>query len=188
MAVVRIEADIQGVGGAPGYTRLHFEVDDPTEGSTSMDFAVNDFHAFWQALDNGMYVGVTVLPRPEALIIDPATGQPTGVVPIDPVTITGASSDNPLPWATQALMRFRTGVYVGGREARGRCFVPGFTEATNDNGNVNNAGQTILAAAADALVGEVGAAQPVVLSKGAAVPIASAAGWNRFAVLRSRRD
>lgn len=187
MAIVRAEAVITGIGGGPGYSRMHYEVSDPSEGSTDMDFVRDSWQAFWSALDNGMYVGVTVTTGTELLIVNPASGQVTGAVATESDVIVGTDTANPLPWATQGLIRLRTGVYAGGREARGRIFIPGFTENTNDLGRVTSTGLDILNAGGTALFSE-GAATPVVISKGAAYPVSSATAWNQWATLRGRRD
>lgn len=187
MPVVRVEAQITGIGGGPGYSRMHFEVADASEGSTDMDFVHDAWWTMWTSLDNGISNSVTIVTSPEALIINPATGQTTGVVATPSETIVGQSADNALPWATQGLLRLRTGTYVGGREARGRLFVPGMTENISDQGRVTSTGQDILNAGGAALFAE-GAATPVVISKGAAYPVTTITAWNQWASLRSRRD
>lgn len=187
MAVVRIAATITGLGGAPGYTRFHYEVGEPEEGSTAMDFAESSARGFWAALAVQLRSGLTVQWDTEASVINPATGQTTGVVPIDIDPVTGAAGGNSLPWATQGLVRLRTGVYSGGREARGRCFIPGLAEELNGDGQPTSVGLGIMEGACDALLSE-GLSGLVVISKGAAVPVVSAAPWSQWSVLRSRRD
>lgn len=183
---LRVTTRIDGLGGSPGYSRQHFGF----TGEESEDdavLAVDAVLAMWAALDNGIYVGVTMTVEPEVQVIDPVSGNITGVFVVDSTPVVGTSSDNPLPWAIQGLMQLRTGVYRAGREVRGRIFVPGMTEAVNDLGRPTTTGRDILNAGGAALLAE-GTGLPVVLSGGEAVPVTSITAWSQWAYLGSRRD
>lgn len=187
MPVVRIEANITGIGGGPGYSRLHFDVADPSPGSTDMDFAEAGARGMWLELANFISNSVTISFPPEALIIDPSTGNATGVTTVDIADVVGGSPDDALPWATQGLVRLRTGVYTGGREARGRTFIAGLTEAASDQGRPTSAFTGLTSAVADAVT-QGGFSGLCVISKGVAVPVSTATIWGEWATLRSRRD
>jgi hypothetical protein len=124
--------------------------------------------------------------------VDPATGLITDVHTTSQSTFAGASASEPSPWAAQVLARWRTGVYVGGREVRGRTFFPGPLESNITDGVLPvvavNAYDLIWSthlADADTLA----AGDRVIWSQthGAAYNVSSASTWNQLAVMRSRR-
>lgn len=187
MPVVRISTEIRGLGGSPGYSRQHFEVADASPGSTDMDFAKDAVEAMWQELIPYVSAPVMFEVLDEAAIINPATGQTTGVVPIDGTSFAGAAAGDALPWITQGLLRLRTGVYSNGREARGRVFIPGLNESLSQAGRPSPTFVDELTGIGQQLFAE-GAATPVVISKGVAVPVIAVSAWNEWAYLGSRRD
>lgn len=106
----------------------------------------------------------------------------------------GASTADPLPAVAQGLVRWVTGAVINGHRVRGRTFLPGVSEQFAAGQVFAAAGISTVLAAATAYVGFTGT--PVVWHRptgdppagGQAVPIASAAVWNQFAYLSSRRD
>lgn len=187
MPIVKLEAEITGIGGGPGYSRMFFDVADASPGSTDMGFAEAAWRGLWFELQNFISNQVTISFPSEAQIVDPATGNATGVTSVDIESVTGLSADEPMPWATQGLVRLRTGVYSGGREARGRTFIPGLTVIANNDGRPDSAftGQTSDVSLA---LLQDGFSKPVVISKGVAVPVSTVTIWGDWATLRSRRD
>lgn len=120
------------------------------------------------------------------------TGDVFGVSPITPLSDVGDSSTDPVTQASQALIRWRTGVYLNSREVRGRTFIPGILETYSTNGQLDDG---IVAGMADELVSfrTSHGAVPVIWHRpkpgedGAMVPITSGSLWTEFAVLRRRR-
>ena len=182
----RVQTTISGlpvVGG--GISRFHF-----AEAGGSAAAAHAAVVAFWNAAK--VYVHTSVALRVEGQIfsVNEGSGQVTGFSTTDPVTLQGTGAGDLLPPATQALIRWRTGFYVGGREIRGRTFIPGQQRnGQAADGSVAATEVAGLNTAADALVGS-SSAQFVVWSRANALTVDAVDGdvWTKFAVLRGRRD
>lgn len=184
--MLRFKIAINGVSGSPYLCTLHFS------GTTQGDIATPRAAvvAFFQALDNHWGNSTNWSLDPEVEFVDPVTGNITGTGTA--VTATGAGSLSALylPPATQALIKWRTGIYRNGREIQGKTFVPGMVTADATGAGTPSA--TLLAdynTAAAALA----ATTPqtlVVWSKrnGEAQNVQSGVMLGKYAVLRSRRD
>jgi hypothetical protein len=125
----------------------------------------------------------------EVLTLDVASGTTIAATTVTPRTFLGEDGGDPLPWQTQGLVKFPTGVFVGGRRLTGRLFVPGPCEGQN-TGGVPNAGYiAALQSAADTLSGWLSYNQHVYSpTHHVAHPVNAATVMNRWASLRSRRD
>ena len=127
----------------------------------------------------------------EVARVDPVTGDVIGLFAVTGSSIGMDDVAQALPWATQGLVRTRTGDYVGGREIRGRTFVPGPTEVSSDAGvpigaytsSVQTAFENFGTAAGPA--GGVGVYSP---TNGSFHFGELYSVWDQWAVLRSRRD
>jgi hypothetical protein len=120
-------------------------------------------------------------------LIDSTTGQPTGVADGGPDVVTGGNGEGErLPFATQGLCRLRTNTFFGGRELRGRLYIPGLTEDHSDAG-VPNANFKTKVQDALTLLGESALAvySP---TKHQWATVGATSVWSQWAVLRSRRD
>lgn len=120
--------------------------------------------------------------------VNPATGAVTGVTSITSINRTGSNNTAPVPQAAQALVRWRTGVYVSGREIRGRTFIPGLALATSSaSGELASATAAAITTAAQQLLEDsgIGIWSP---TRGQIALVTSASVWSEFAVMRSRRD
>lgn len=133
-------------------------------------------------------------------LIDETTGGLVDSTSGPDFPVNTVNTAEPLPAATQLLVRLETGVVVAGRRLRGRMFLPGFTEiATNNSGGV-------LASFITATNGfledwaTLGTARPVVWHRpkpppggvgpdtpGSFSQVVGATLWNQWAVLRQRR-
>jgi hypothetical protein len=71
-------------------------------------------------------------------VIDPSTGQVTGLLTSPATTGNGSDANDLLPFAAQGLVQLHTGVIINGRELVGRVFLPGATEQRNTNGAPNS--------------------------------------------------
>ncbi|HKY46334.1 MAG TPA: hypothetical protein VJM50_24790 [Pyrinomonadaceae bacterium] len=182
----RVRTELTGpmiTGG--GQNDLYFAV---TGGTAAQ--AVTAAGAFWQAVAAGLSSQLSWATQPEVIQIDDATGDISASVQTTPQSGIGSDVGEALPKATMGLIRWRTGNFVGGREIRGRTFVPGVIEADNTTNGVpsttiinvmNNAAAGLLAAAnADLVVYSP--------TKHTSALVTSASAWNQWAVLRSRRD
>lgn len=180
--MLRVITRFTGVQGSPWFSTIHMDGTDQTS-ATAANTAVG---AFWESVDN--YIDNAVLWATESEIesINPVTGETVGAFAVTPVSGSGDAAGDLLPIAAQALVRIRTGVFVGGREIRGRIFVPGVNETYNANGVLEPTAQTGILAAANTL----DAAGLLVWSRthGQAVIASTLSVASDFAVLRSRRD
>ena len=159
------------------------------DGGGTAQQAATAVSTFLGTLDANLSTALAWTTEGDVDSIDPATGDLTGTTSVATGSGVGSNVAEVLPPAAQGLLRLRTGLIVAGREVRGRMFIPGFCEnnqafGTPDAGtqaNVNNAYATFLADANSI---------PVVWSRAHGVErvIASGTMWNKWAVLRSRRD
>lgn len=181
----RVRTAITGGTGGPSLSTMYFSV----IGGLTAQHAVAATGAFWTALRSGIRTGVVMTTEAEVATVDIATGLVTGLVPTTPVVVNGSSSAVALPWATQGLVRWRTGTFVGGREVRGRTFIPGMTTDNNAAGEPFSSwiGQANVAAAA--LIADANSDFMIYSRKNFdAVPAITGTHWAEWAVLRSRRQ
>lgn len=167
-----------------GVSQMHFDAD----GGTSAAAAVA-VSTFWTAINANMHSSVAWTRLGEIELLDEASLKVVGVESTDAVSSTGQFNTDPLPPATQGLVRWRTGVYIDGREIRGRTFLPGMLESNNTNGAPVASLVTNFTTAAQNLIGASGST-PVVISRAnsAFAAMVTANAWSKWAQLRSRRD
>jgi hypothetical protein len=135
----------------------------------------------------GLVTGTTLTLDPVVQIVDPATGDTVSTETITGThTWTGNGTAEPLPPATAMLIEWRSGVYFGGRELRGRTFISCLTEDSSVSGVPGGAMATALDSMANTLCLESMCLYSPTKHVRAGVPSASI--WSKFAVLRSRRD
>lgn len=185
--MIRVTVVHSGLEGLPGYSQHFFEGDTQGEAEAAVT-AVGDF---WDDLSVVTSSALDSRTEAEVFQVDPATGLTTNVFTTTPRNMGGATSGDVNPFATQMLLRWRTGVFVGGREVRGRTFVPGTLEAQNTNGRPLAAALAFAQTAINTyLTASSGAGGAVVYSRanGQAALVSSGTPWDQWAVLRSRRD
>lgn len=182
--VYRVRVAAQGIGGGRWVSNLHF-----LESAGSAAQAHAAVVAFYTALKVRMSSTVQMTVEGDVALIDTASGLITGVTAVPAVNLVGASGGSPAALATQGLIRFTTGAYIGGRQIRGRLFVWGITQADESNGGVNPAAVLAWEAAGNTLLSDANA-DLVVYSKknGTQATAVAVSAWSSFAVLRSRRD
>lgn len=156
--------------------------------------AVQDF---WDSFEPIMSTGVSYELSGTVTEIDHVTG---GLVSAAGVTTEGIKQGddpgNPLPPATQFLIRAFTPTVVNGRLLRGRIYVPGMMELQNDENGAPTVGMVTGAlAAAQALMDDLTAIwviwhrpPPGAGAGGQMSGVTSVGAWDQWAVLRSRRD
>ena len=177
-----------GQSGMPGYTTLHFL---GTEDQAAADGVAALTEAIWEGLSAVIWSGVTAAVLPNVDVIDPVTGQTTGSFGVTTTPNAMGASGDQQPVAVQGLVQLRTGVYVSGREIRGRVFIPGSVDTADLAGAPNPVYSTSLGNVfSTAITDSAALGNPLAIwspTRGQAEPVASAAGWTQWAVLRSRR-
>lgn len=180
----RVRTVFQGVTGSPWVSTAAFD-----ESVGTAQQAVTAVGAFWNAVDSLMEASVTWSTNADVETVTASTGQVTAVTATTPVTGNGTAATTGLPVATQGLVRWRTGVYVGGREIRGRWFIPGLSTAQNNDGAPTAAAVLTINNAASALIADPDTRLMIWSRKnGQQISVTSGTAWTQFAVLRSRRD
>lgn len=180
----RVRTVFSGVQGAPWVNTAYF-----SEGGGTAQQAATAVGAFWSSVDSLMEVSVSWTTLADVEELNAITGQVDGVQTTTPVTGGGVAATTGLPVATQGLVRWRSGQYAGGREIRGRWFIPGLATTSNTDGIPSSTMLSTVNTAAATLIGDANSSLMVWSRKnGTEVPATSGSCWTQFAVLRSRRD
>lgn len=180
----RVRTVFSGVQGAPWLSTFFFR----GSGGTAQQ-AATAVGNYWGAVDARMATTVSWAVESEVQTISDTTGQPVGSAAITPPTGGGGGAAAQLPVVAQGLLRLRTGSFLGGREVKGRCFIPGLTENDNDLGVPNASIVAVVDAAGAALVADANSIL-VVYSRAnlTNVTVSSAAMAPYWSYLRTRRD
>lgn len=178
----RITTEFRGVSGSPYFSTLYANKNFSTTAAVMGGIVGN----FWDKVKAELWTGMEAEVLPEVDIVEDTTGLTTGVETWAGQTIAFENTTGVLPWTSQGLCRFRTGTYIGGRELRGRMFIPGFTENHSDLGKPVAATLTAWNGFVQDFV-ENGFVifSPTHLTSS---EIVSASMWSEWAILRSRRD
>ena len=180
----RVTQVATGVAGSPYYYTMHFD----REGGTAQQ-AADAWRTFLGGGAPGTYAApLAFSPMTEVQQIDPVTGDLQALFPVTTSSVSFSDTD-PLPPATTLLARWRTGVYIGGREVRGRTNISRLTEAENVSGAPGGTELTSFNSRLTAFLADPNS-QPVVWSRSAGqwYPIVAASFAPQWCVLRSRRD
>nr|CRY96823.1 hypothetical protein [uncultured prokaryote] len=181
-SMYRITTVFSGLTGAPYYNQL-VAVDN---GTSTAQVYVDLVETFWTDCSNFISNAVSWAINADVDVFDDTTGAQTGIESTTGGAGAGLSADEPLPFATQGLLRLRTGTFVSGREIRGRIFIPGMTEVGNDSGKPTSGMIASLNGAGDTL--ESNGFYVYSPTRNTSAEIVSTSLWNQYAVLRSRRD
>ena len=186
----RVQTVFSGPTGTPWRNFLHFDASAGTP-----DDAAAAAGVFWGAVDADMHNTVTWSQEPDVEQIDAETGELVTIHAVTPATGTGGNTNERMPSVNQAIIKLRTGAIIGGRELRGRIFVPGLTEECNSLGVVLAAARTRFNTAAAALIADADCVWTVwhrpttpAGSDGGQAPVATATANLEWSYLRSRRD
>jgi hypothetical protein len=179
---------LQIAGTVVGASVMTHYWDGPSDAAHAVDVR-QAIGLFGSALQTSMKSGTTLNLEPDAEVVDPTTGQITGLEPMLAYGVTGSDPGDQLPVATQGLIRWRTGVFVGGREIRGRSFIPSPTEGNNTNGKPSSSYITNVGNAAIAILSDPAAGFAIwSRANGQVAPVVSHSVWSEWSGLRSRRD
>nr|CRY96866.1 hypothetical protein [uncultured prokaryote] len=182
----RVETIINGLQGSPYYNRLHYGSDE-FDGEIGAEGAADAVRSLWAAIAAVMHNQSVIQVQPEVAQVDDNSGETVAVFITDQAPIAGALSTERLPSSQQILAQHRTGVYVGGREVRGRTFVPGVTESANDSGRPIAATRTTVAAAFNTWFANHNPSGGV-LGVNGFTPVTATTVWSEFAFLSTRRS
>lgn len=186
VSMLRLRYVWTGVAGTPWYTNFYVE----GLAASAAENAADEIDIFWKGLSFQFSNQLAVTLDPFVVSISPSSGEIVDGFSILPrPQVQGQESSSLLPRQSQALATWSTGVYLGGRQIKGRTFLGGFTEAANDFAGVIL--ETYRANMEDALQTLVDSdANLVVWSKknGIAAPITSVAVKAEWATMNSRRD
>lgn len=182
--MLRVRVTWSGIGGTPYLSTFYFDGLTQTDADNAVT-AVGTALALYDGLVDNQ---VTWATDPEVPVMDEATGQSISAFSTTPLSGTGAQSSSNLPFATQGLLRLRTGVFVSGREIRGRLFLPGLVSASNTDGTVTPANKANIDSWFDGLRTDANSVWVVWSRKnGQVATITSNVMWTQWASLRTRR-
>lgn len=175
-----------GVAGTPWYSNFYFEDVDAGTAQDAYDRVV----AFWQAMAPALDNQVSASVDPFVPKINPVNGEITGSYSVDdfgPILMT--NTNVALPYQTQYMAGLSTNVYLGGRELRGRFFLPGICQDNNANGIPSSELRSLVTSKLEDVADP---ASPTLLvwsrKNGAVYAVVSVRTSTNFSVLRSRRD
>lgn len=185
--MIRVRTVFTGVEGSPYYSNIYFG------GSTSGEAAQAVIHvdSFWEAVGLNMCTPLVWQVEGDVPNIDPVTGD---IIELFTVAASSGAADSTaeaMPLAAQGLVRLRTGQYIGGRELRGRIYIPYLSVSAINDGVLDNTVRGVLLAAAGNLRTQAaGTGGLVVWSRthGEWEFVQQTDVWTQIAVLRSRRD
>lgn len=170
-----------GAGSAPKNTILHGAVEGELLG---LPLA---WRGLMEARKAGLAAPMTGRFESEVRVIDETTGALIGTEALTESYISTFTGTDPLPDATQGLLRFRTGLIRNGRRVQGRAFIPGIVRLASVAGNNGDAAAWTNDAAALPLSPLVVWSRPGPAGAGVAAQVTSVDCWTEFAVLRRRR-
>lgn len=111
-----------------------------------------------------------------------------------PAGVTFTNANDPLPYQTQAYVRYFSGTFINGRRVSGKTYIPGWTELDNASGTPSGPAVTALNAFCTALGTTVVTPmsqriwhRPGGAGAGLTVPVLSRTASGTWGVLRSRR-
>lgn len=184
--MLRVSTVMTGHTGAPYFSTMYWG---GVSGTDSIEAAAA-VRTFWDSLKGYINSGLQIQVQQDVEHVDPVNGHILNIYSA-PVAVVASTGNAPLPFATQGLVRWRTGQFVGGKEIRGRTFIP----------NLANDAQ-LLAVPSTGFTTAVNTAQGILLAAGTGPnrfgvysrknhsfhQASLGSLWNQFAVLRSRRD
>lgn len=184
--LLRSRVSITGPTVGPAVMTNYWQASEDATGAAAVRSALN---TFLTAIGPSIHSGSVLSLEPELDIVDPGSGQVTATVPVSALSVTCSAAGNLLPRNVQGLIRWRTGFFAGGREIRGRTFVPGVKDGSNVNGVPSTGYVAALTSAATTLAADSAAELSIWSRKaGAVAGVSSGEAWTQFATLRSRRD
>jgi hypothetical protein len=185
--MLRVRATWTGKQGTPYLSTFYFNTAS-TETQTDANNANAAVGSFLTSLNSSLLLGLNWVTDSNVTVMS-LSGTQTGGFGVSPVAGGGTLSGDALPWSTQLLVRYTTGIYIGGRQIKGHLFLPGWSETQNTDGAPVSTLKTTVQNAANTLVGVSSPRWAVWSKKTASISsITGASVSSQWAVLRSRRD
>lgn len=180
--LARITSVWSGWPGGPGYT--HFYAAEGDEVALQSQTAV-----FWGFIEDCLPLHVTVHTPASGDIIDDATGDMVGVWAEGAAVDHSGTDAGSFSAPAGACITWHTGLFLSGRELRGRSFIVPMGATSYDGDGTLLAGrQAVLDVAAGNLVTGVGSLAVYSPTHHTSAPIINGIVADRCAVLRSRRN
>lgn len=182
----RVRVTLTGVAGAPAYMNLYTTISGASA-ATAHAAAVAFVTGLKTVQTSALFSNI----EGDVAQIDTFNDNVVGVVTVPPVTIQASGTGNQLPQANQILVRWLTGSYAGGRQVRGRTFIPYLITTTQSaGGKVAAATITTVNGAVNSYIAGLPSGTAVVYSRKNqnAYPVNAYSVWSDYATLRSRRD
>lgn len=178
----RLTVVYTGLPGLPGTNTMYAD----SGNITAADF-VSAVHDFFNDIKNNLCNTLTITILGDVEEIDSTTGNVTSVTSTGGNDIQqGGNSGDPLPLVCQGLVQWRTGVFFGGRELRGRSYIPGWVMGLSIDGAPDPDLVTGLQGPIDTMAQDVLAVYSPTKHEWASG--SSGHFWDQWAELRSRRD
>ena len=144
---------------------------------------------FLAATEDRRVIGMNWVSAADVVTLNIATGALEAINTVTPVGGSGTLAGDALPPATQGLLRILSNVISNDRLIRGRLFLPGTGESSSTLGAPDSAYLTDYNNAAAALISDANTEWRLwSRTHGLAPDVITASTWNKWAVLRSRRD
>lgn len=180
---LRVQVVTSVFSGGPGYNTFYSSGTNATDADTLVNNVFDLYSAFADRLSNITEVDISGTVE----IFDPTNGQTTGTHSISPTHIDGTWGSGQAPAGTCVLLQWRTGIYANGREVRGRSFISGLGDFAAGAPGVPATEHTDFNSAANNYATQP---QSCVYSptNGGLYNMFSGGAWNKFGLMRSRRD
>jgi hypothetical protein len=182
----RVRTVFTGVAGTPAYSNFYFDA--TTTNAADYQPMVGNF---WSSIAGGVWGSVSGTVQGQVDVLNASTGQVIGFGTASDISIDFTDTNAELPPSTSGLLRLLTGQYVGGRQVQGRCFIPYPTRGEDVDGAPSSDYRTAVQAAAEELqaVDNANGAWVVWSRRNGVFEYINAFSvWNKWAVMRSRRD
>lgn len=180
----RVRTTFTGVDGTPWYSNMYFEY--AVDGASVVVDRVRDF---WTGQLTQIHDSVTAVVDGDVAVVDAVTGLTVNVESTASLTIDFSAAGDMLPAATQMLIRWSTGLFPAGRQIQGKTFCPGHMEQNSTLGKPTAGLITAANVYAAALYAPTDYRFVIYSPKnGAGYRVVSHTVWDKWAVLRSRRD
>jgi hypothetical protein len=179
----RVRTEWTGLPGGPALTTTYFPL------GASTQAAIDAMDAFWTTMAPQIANDAAWNVQGDVDEIDPTTGNIVAVTSGTPNSGSGTSASPMLSIGSQGLLNLRTGLYINGRELRGKLYIPVPTTAQNNDGVPTASYQALMVTAYNAALSSASITTLKVYSRthGLESDIAAVTPSAYFARLRTRQ-
>jgi hypothetical protein len=182
--VLRLQVVTSGFLGGPAYNNFYSNGAGNTASTDLVEAVSNLFEAFKSQLANDTQVACDG----SVETFDPTTGQTQAVQSYTGFTKAGTWGTAEIVRGACVVLQWRTNVYLGGREVRGRSFISGLGAIEDNVGNVSSTALAVFESAADTYASEFTQAAVWSPTNGQGVNILTGTVRPSFGLMRTRRD